>query len=300
MDEYFCPNCGAILNDQYGFDPDNGTWECTECGQHLMDDDVYDGDTFEGIAWYCDDCGALLNRQSGFSDSYGSWKCTECGYVNGTTEDDIINEDELLECPNCNDVLNHQYGFNEYDDDWECSCCGAKLHRNYMCDPYEILDEDDTEYDEVDEEEECYWEDDEDDEEGNEYIPRKQTKYSKKSSKTSKQKDRSWVGILILFAVIIGFCFGVVLYYEIREKNAIRDGKINAGYYKDFVDEDYKTVEAHFRAAGFTNIELIDLNDAGIMFWKNEDVEFVSIAGNSTFNSDDWFYPDAKVVISYH
>ena len=26
MDEYFCPNCGAILNDQLGFDPDAGTW----------------------------------------------------------------------------------------------------------------------------------------------------------------------------------------------------------------------------------------------------------------------------------
>ena len=23
-DEYTCPNCGAVLNDQYGFDPDNG------------------------------------------------------------------------------------------------------------------------------------------------------------------------------------------------------------------------------------------------------------------------------------
>ena len=52
MDEYFCPNCGAILNDQYGFAPDGGTWRCTECGELLVDDDVYNGDSFEGIAWY--------------------------------------------------------------------------------------------------------------------------------------------------------------------------------------------------------------------------------------------------------
>ena len=38
MDEYFCPKCGAILNDQYGFDPSKGTWRCTECGMYLMDD----------------------------------------------------------------------------------------------------------------------------------------------------------------------------------------------------------------------------------------------------------------------
>ena len=42
MDEYYCPKCGATLNDQPGFRPDNGTWRCKECGQFLMDDDVYD------------------------------------------------------------------------------------------------------------------------------------------------------------------------------------------------------------------------------------------------------------------
>lgn len=90
MDEYFCPNCGATLNDQQGFDPNGGTWTCASCGELLMDDDIYDGDTFEGVAWYCDNCGALLNRQRGFSDSYGSWQCTNCGHINGTTEDDIV------------------------------------------------------------------------------------------------------------------------------------------------------------------------------------------------------------------
>lgn len=92
MDEYFCPNCGATLNDQLGFDLNGGTWTCTSCGKLLMDEDVYDGDTVEGVAWYCDDCGALLNRQPGFSDFYGSWQCTNCGHINGTTEDDIVDD----------------------------------------------------------------------------------------------------------------------------------------------------------------------------------------------------------------
>ena len=94
MDEYYCPNCGATLNNQSGFDPDNGTWTCTQCGQHLMDDDTFEGDSYEGVAWYCDECGTLLNKQSGFSDDYGTWTCTECGHTNGTTEDDIYESEE--------------------------------------------------------------------------------------------------------------------------------------------------------------------------------------------------------------
>lgn len=137
-DEYYCPHCGAILNDQPGFDPDRGTWTCTECGEMLMDDDVYNGDSYEGVAWFCDNCGALLNRQEGFSDSYGSWTCTECGHINGTTEDDIINS---LKCPSCGADLDVQSGFNKYDDDWECTECGAHLHHDYSDDEYEEVEE---------------------------------------------------------------------------------------------------------------------------------------------------------------
>ena len=103
-------NCSA--NHLYPLNWENGT--CTECGQMLMDDDIYNGNTFEGVAWFCDNCGALLNRQDGFTDSYGSWRCTECGYVNGTTEDDII---DGLKCPRCGALLETQSCFNKYDDD---------------------------------------------------------------------------------------------------------------------------------------------------------------------------------------
>lgn len=139
MDEYYCPKCGATLNDQSGFDPSKGTWTCTECGEHLMDDDVYNGDTYEGVAWYCDKCGTLLNRQDGFTDSGSSWKCTECGHVNGTTEDDII--DDAFTCPNCGATLNTQWGFDKYADNHECSSCGAKLHHSYSDDEYSVVED---------------------------------------------------------------------------------------------------------------------------------------------------------------
>ena len=137
-EEYFCPHCGAILNDQPGFDPDNGTWICTECGELLMDEDVYDGDNYEGVAWFCDNCGALLNRQDGFSDSYEKWTCTECGHVNGVTDEDII---DGFRCPSCGAILDTQSGFDKYDDDWDCEECGAHLHHSYSDDEYEEAEE---------------------------------------------------------------------------------------------------------------------------------------------------------------
>ena len=141
MDEYFCTKCGAILNYQSGFTPDCSAWRCTECGQMLMDDDVYDGDKYEGVAWFCDECGVLLNKQDGFSDSYGSWTCTECGYNNSTTEDDIINNDAGPECPSCGGYLNKQFCFGGYENDWECTECGARLHREYSFDEFSIAEE---------------------------------------------------------------------------------------------------------------------------------------------------------------
>lgn len=141
MNEYYCPKCGAILNDQDGFDPNCGTWVCTECGEQLMDDDIYNNDSFEGVAWYCDKCGALLNRQPGFSDSYGSWTCTECGHTNGTTEDDISEEQAEFTCPNCGVALDFQPGFSRYDDDWECTACGAHLHHTFSSDEYSVVEE---------------------------------------------------------------------------------------------------------------------------------------------------------------
>lgn len=105
-----------------------------------MDDDVYNGESFEGVAWCCDSCGALLNRQCGFSDSYGSWTCTECGHHNRISEDDIVSEEQIeFSCPNCGVVLDFQLGFNKYDDDWECSSCGAHLHHSYSDDEYTII-----------------------------------------------------------------------------------------------------------------------------------------------------------------
>lgn len=93
-DEYFCPNCNAILNNQSGFKPE-GTWKCMSCGQTLYGEDVYDGIFYKDVMWYCDNCNALLNKQSGFYDYCGNWTCSECGHSNPINEDEILDDDKV-------------------------------------------------------------------------------------------------------------------------------------------------------------------------------------------------------------
>lgn len=116
----------------------------------------------------------------------------------------------------------------------------------------------------------------------------------------AKEDKRVWIALIIMAIIGLGIPFGMMLKMDIEEKIAQNAGKINAGYYRELVGEDYETVQAHFEAAGFTNIELIDLNDSGIAFWTNGKVEMISVGGDTSFESTDWFEPDTKVVISYH
>ncbi|WP_036978685.1 hypothetical protein [Pseudobutyrivibrio sp. MD2005] len=95
MSEYYCPNCGADLENQPGFAPDAGGWTCSECGQFLTNpEDVNSDAQFDGVGWFCDGCGAFLNKQDGFNDLYGKWTCIECGYENQISENDIYESED--------------------------------------------------------------------------------------------------------------------------------------------------------------------------------------------------------------
>jgi|GEM_PF-2462105 len=88
--ECFCTNCGAILNDQPGFEYNDGTWICTECGQQLFGDEAGDtGGKMNGVIWYCDGCGAILNKQDGFDYYDDTWICRKCGFRNDISENNI-------------------------------------------------------------------------------------------------------------------------------------------------------------------------------------------------------------------
>lgn len=117
--------------------------------------------------------------------------------------------------------------------------------------------------------------------------------------KDKKEKRELIVGLCGgLLAILLFLSF--ILYFPISEKIAASAGKISAGYYADLIGQDYKSVVAHFESAGFENIEVIDLDDSGILFWKEGKVEAISVAGDTDFESHNYFQPDAKVVISHH
>lgn len=121
-----------------------------------------------------------------------------------------------------------------------------------------------------------------------------------KAKSMDKEDKRGWIALIICAVLAICIPLGMSAKYDIEEKIAKKEGKVSVGYYQDLEGQDYESVVAHFESAGFDNIELIDLNDSGILFWNEGKVEQVSVAGNNSFDSSDYFSTDAKVVISYH
>ena len=105
---------------------------------------------------------------------------------------------------------------------------------------------------------------------------------------------------LFVFALIAAMVCIPLIVLNVNEKIAEHQGKVSVGNYSDLLGKDYEAVEAHFKAAGFTNIELIDLKDSGLLFWNNGKVETISVGGNTSFQSTDFFDTGTKVVISYH
>ena len=115
-----------------------------------------------------------------------------------------------------------------------------------------------------------------------------------------KEDRRSYILIIgmFVFALIILLLSYVIP--QINKNTAIRQGKIQAGFYRDYIDQNYEAIEKQFHAAGFTNIEIIDLNEPGLFGTKKNKIKSVSIAGDSSFDSGDWFYPSDIVIISHY
>lgn len=276
MDEYFCTRCGAILNNQYGFDPSEGTWNCTECDQHLMDDDTYEGYAFEGVSWYCDNCEELLNKQYGFTDSNGTWRCTECYHTNGITEDDITNSSDShhFQCPNCYSTLDDQWLFDKHEYEWTCTSCGVHLHHNYSDDDYSVFEEDD----------ECESE---------------KIKLRKSPHNSSSHNMNSDLTVFVDERLKLPD-------ERLRKKRIkaflISGKKIPIGYdYNDLLRRNISEVYAALHNKAFNNIKTITSKDIyGSSPYKVGEVEQIIIGGELYFESTNKFKYDTEIVITYH
>lgn len=116
-------------------------------------------------------------------------------------------------------------------------------------------------------------------------------------AKVKDRVDRRECIMMIICFVLLLLPFAISM---INSNVARNQGKIHVGYYKDYIDQKYEVVVKQMEAAGFTNIEIIDLDEPGLLGRKKEKVQSISIAGDSTFDSDDWFYPSDIVIISHY
>lgn len=121
-------------------------------------------------------------------------------------------------------------------------------------------------------------------------------KITRELIKDKKDKRDTVVGIGVPVIIILA----IILYFVTSAEIAKLQGKVSVGNRDDLIGQDYKTVVAHFESAGFENIECIDLDDSGLLFWNNGEVAEISIGGDNDFESIDCFSTDSEVVISYH
>lgn len=319
-EEYYCPRCNAILNDQYGFDPDEGVWTCTECGYTLYGDGIYEGERFPGVMWRCDSCDALLNKQSGFSDSYSTWTCTECGHVNGISEDDVYEtEDDYRNskeddssseeydysnywhenrlsgeddsspedryCPHCYALLNIQDDFDPDDEDWICEECGKRISDD---------DDDDDISDYSHSSDYTY-------ERRNEAY---RTAGSSQGTRTPAASSRPTLSrevvMFIIYSVIAVIL--IVLFVLVAIEIFFTDTPESA---RRCLDQNYLIVEKQFRDAGFDNITVIPIEDLSDSWFTDrtseiDTVQSISIDGNTAFKKDERYRTNAAVTIYYH
>ena len=89
-----------------------------------------------------------------------------------------------------------------------------------------------------------------------------------------------------------------------KKKRRVPDGTVRIpSSIDDYSNKSFQAVESLFRGAGFTNIQCVPLGDLTTGFFKKPNmVDSITINGNDidNYDSDEPFYPNAAVMISYH
>ena len=108
------------------------------------------------------------------------------------------------------------------------------------------------------------------------------------------------VGLVLLIIANI-FIWGMIG-REVQERNDSIYAReiISAGSSEDYIGEGYEAVVTQLETLGFTNISTVGLNDSGLKFWTKNKVESVSIDGQTSFDSSNYYSPDAIIIVKYH
>ncbi len=129
----------------------------------------------------------------------------------------------------------------------------------------------------------------------------------KQKRKAQEEKMNNYV-LIGYFVFAFLFLLLMIIWYMATESADRRETqeKINRGMIQvgqssnDMVGKDVNLVKEQLESAGFANITLIEVKDKS-WFHKNKgNVESITIGGDASFYSSDYFYPDVKIVISYY
>lgn len=121
---WYCDGCHSILNEQDGFNTDDGTWTCTECG---FTNDVTSNNIYESEEDYqesmgiprCPMCGGIVEGDA--PDATHWFNCTSCGERFYLEDGELIGSFERTAqsfsrtCVNCGQPLDG----GEYTAPWE-------------------------------------------------------------------------------------------------------------------------------------------------------------------------------------
>ena len=111
------------------------------------------------------------------------------------------------------------------------------------------------------------------------------------------------VGMITVLVALIGLLVLMDYKNDIADKKAIEEGKIQIGISSYDIEEKklkYQGVVSQLEAAGFSNITVVDLDDAGLFTKKADTIDSISVGGDTSFSSDHYYDPEVKIIISYH
>lgn len=107
--------------------------------------------------------------------------------------------------------------------------------------------------------------------------------------------------IVAFWVALFTFIIGIELKKTQKEQQSARTGMINLPYAgSEFEGKDYRAVASLYSRLGFRNVTTVSLHDLRtIMVSKPGSTQSVTIGGEKV-STNEWYDPDAEVVIMYH
>lgn len=193
-----------------------------------------------------------------------------------------------LSCPNCNGILDMNIENKEYI---FCPYCGQKFFLDNEKKEYTVNQNINIKKDiNINKNVTST----------NRYIDDAEVEKVRASLTKEKMNIFAYIFLMLFMAAMSVFCFWMADSGERATEKAKKSGLISAGDSDDYEGENYELVVEQLETLGFENISVVDLDDAGIALWKSEKVESVSVGGDTSFSSDDYFEPDETVIVKYH